>query len=140
MNDRRSLSQALDMTPKAIDFIENGLPRIHKRAAPPSDKSEPDQGEPATLVELDAAPAEAATHSDKKMRPRKEKALQAKTTEPTMLTTPVVSITTRLTQATAEALRRASLERKLAGTTPSSQQEIIELAVSNWLRDNDFMN
>lgn len=44
-----------------------------------------------------------------------------------------VAVTTRFRQATAEALRRLSLERKLRGERPWSQQEIIETAVNNWL-------
>ena len=140
MSDRRSMAEALKMTPKAIDFIENGVPKTRGRAATQqSNISELDHTEPTTLVELDAAPPEAETHPDKKLKAKKEKVLPTKTAESPMLTTPVVFLTTRLTQATAETLRRASLERKLAGQSPSSQQDMVELAVGQWLEENGYL-
>ena len=50
----------------------------------------------------------------------------------------LVAITTRLQARTAEALRRAYLEQKLNRLEPATQQEIIELALQEWLRKNSF--
>lgn len=46
----------------------------------------------------------------------------------------LVPLTTRLTVQTAEALRRAYLQQKLAGRVPDTQQEIVEAALREWLR------
>lgn len=52
----------------------------------------------------------------------------------------VVSITTRLQARTADALRRAHLEQKLNRREPATQQEIIETAVQDWLRENSYLD
>jgi hypothetical protein len=49
-----------------------------------------------------------------------------------------VPLTTRLTPATAEALRRAALELRLQRRKPHTQQEIVEAAVRHWLKTNGF--
>jgi hypothetical protein len=51
----------------------------------------------------------------------------------------LVAVTTRLQAGTADALRRAHLEQKLNRREPATQQEIIELAVQEWLRANLFL-
>lgn len=52
----------------------------------------------------------------------------------------LVAITTRLQARTADALRRAHLEQKLNRCEPATQQEIIELAVQQWLRTHSFLD
>lgn len=87
----------------------------------------------------------ASEETAKRTQPRKSRdrgrgiAAEPKPAAPT-LTQAVVPFTTRFRQSTAEALRRASLERKLAGETPNSQQEIVEHCVSAWLRANGYLN
>lgn len=49
-----------------------------------------------------------------------------------------VPLTTRLSPATAEALRRAALELRLQRRKPHTQQEIVESAIRHWLRTNGF--
>jgi hypothetical protein len=51
----------------------------------------------------------------------------------------LVAITTRLQVRTADALRRAHLEQKLNRREPATQQEIIELAVHQWLRQYGYL-
>lgn len=51
----------------------------------------------------------------------------------------LVPITTRLQARTAEALRRAYLEQKLSRREPATQQEIIEAAVQEWLRQTGYL-
>jgi hypothetical protein len=51
----------------------------------------------------------------------------------------LVSLTTRLSPATAEALRRAALEQRLQRRRPHTQQEIVEAAVRHWLATNGFL-
>lgn len=87
----------------------------------------------------------ASEETAKRTQPRKSRdkgrgtAAEPKPAVPT-LTQAVVPFTTRFRQSTAEALRRASLERKLAGETPNSQQEIVEHCVSAWLRANGYLD
>ena len=48
----------------------------------------------------------------------------------------LIPITVRLRPEIAGALKRASLERQLAGAELFSQQEIVERALATWLREN----
>ncbi|MFN9289512.1 MAG: hypothetical protein ACK6EB_15675 [Planctomyces sp.] len=50
----------------------------------------------------------------------------------------LVPITTRLQPLTAHLLRRAILQQRLAGRTPATVQEICEVAISRWLREQGF--
>jgi hypothetical protein len=52
----------------------------------------------------------------------------------------LVPLTTRLQPRTANALRRAYLEQKLKHARPSTQQEIIEAAVQEWLRKSGYLD
>jgi hypothetical protein len=49
-----------------------------------------------------------------------------------------VPLTTRLSPATAEGLRRAALELRLQRRKPHTQQEIVESAIRHWLKTNGF--
>lgn len=48
-------------------------------------------------------------------------------------------LTTRIRDDYAKALKRASLERQLAGITPSTLQDILEEALRPWLQDNGYL-
>lgn len=50
-----------------------------------------------------------------------------------------VPLTTRVRSDYAAALKRASLERQLAGQTPNTLQDILEAAVEPWLRINGYL-
>jgi hypothetical protein len=50
----------------------------------------------------------------------------------------LVPVTTKLRRRTVQALRRAYLEQKLRDLKPATQQEIVEQAVSEWLKRNGF--
>lgn len=49
-----------------------------------------------------------------------------------------VPVTTRCTPEVASALKRASLQRQLAGTKPFHVQDIMEAALEQWLRINGY--
>jgi len=51
-----------------------------------------------------------------------------------------VGLTTRIRSDFAAALKRATLERKLAGITPNAVQEILEQALEPWLKTNGYLN
>ena len=52
----------------------------------------------------------------------------------------LIPITVRLSPEVAGTLKRASLERQLAGSEFFSQQEIVERALVNWLAENGHFN
>lgn len=49
-------------------------------------------------------------------------------------------LTTRIRDDYAKALKRASLERQLSGTTPNTLQDILEEAIEPWLRSNGYLS
>ena len=55
--------------------------------------------------------------------------------------TPVglIPVTVRLRPEIAGALKRASLERQLAGEEPNTQQDLVELALEPWLSENGYI-
>ena len=53
---------------------------------------------------------------------------------------PLRSVTLRLRASTAEALRRASIQRSLDYIEPFSQQAIVEAALHRWLEDSGFLS
>jgi hypothetical protein len=48
-------------------------------------------------------------------------------------------VTTRIRADYATALKRASLERQLSGTTPNTLQEILEEALEPWLKAHGYV-
>jgi hypothetical protein len=50
-----------------------------------------------------------------------------------------VPLSTRIRSDFATALKRASLERQLSGTIPSTLQHILEDALEPWLRSNGYL-
>jgi len=48
-------------------------------------------------------------------------------------------VTTRIRADFAAALKRASLERQLSGTTPNTLQEILEEALEPWLKSHGYV-
>lgn len=50
-----------------------------------------------------------------------------------------VPLTTRIRADYAAALKRASLERQLAGEVPNTLQDILEEALGPWLREHDYV-
>jgi hypothetical protein len=51
----------------------------------------------------------------------------------------LVPLTTRMRRDYAQALKRASLERQLAGEMPNTMQDILEQALEPWLKDRGFL-
>lgn len=52
---------------------------------------------------------------------------------------PRAPLSTRIRADLAEALKRASLERQLAKIEPNAINEILELTLEPWLRDNGYL-
>lgn len=145
MAERRSLSNAFRQTPevslddRAIAFIKGGVPgrgpvaEEQKAAEPKTIELSQVESEPVAAAE----PIQARAVQDSK-EPRQRR-VRVREPQPTASKV-FVSVTTRLEQPTANALRRAYLEQKLKGMSPATQQEIIEISVQAWLRDNGYLD
>jgi hypothetical protein len=89
-----------------------------------------------------SVPPQAAAAQEHSVVPRQRQKKQPALAEPnhaSLLGTLLVPLTTRLQTPTADALRRAYLERKLRGESPHTQQEIVEEALQIWLRKEGFL-
>lgn len=145
MAERRSLSSALDLTPEKMAFIQGSAGVAGKAAPKPRERVVP-APEPAVVDErVEAIRLEADEEVEdlpRESRPRRPARPRSRPApEPTPITDYLlVPITTRLNPRTADALRRAHLEQKLRRQSPSTQQEIVEEALQEWLRDNGYLN
>jgi hypothetical protein len=120
MVKRRSLADGLSTTPKADPekekrFVyEANKPKAEAALKPAKPKPQPERQAPAT------APQE------KESQPGK----------PTLGRSP---LTTRLRSDIGTALKRASLERELAGQSPHTVQDILEEALEPWLKERGYL-
>src|SRR4051794_16958125 len=122
MAERRSLGDAI-MTPEKMAFIGGG----EAKKAPAVEKVKDIQ--PAIEASEEAKP------SERRSRPRGRSTREEQEPEANeVLDELLVSRTARFQYRTAQALTRAHLERKLKRLRPTTQQEIIEIAVQAWLR------
>jgi hypothetical protein len=142
MANRRSMSDAMALNSDKLAFIHS------------SGKANAEAGRaPSTAQAVPAMPAEtvrpepASPGVPTVRRGRKPKA-PTQTLEPSPAFNEtisyegyppiLVSLTTRLSPPTAEALRRAALELRIQRRRPHTQQEIVEAAVRQWLKTNGF--
>ena len=144
MAKHRSLSNAL-LTPEKMAFIK-GQEANQADNAP--DPQPPVQSNAVVVPIVELAPETypilpevqpVKKPSVKRSQPVQDDPIPRNTTTPAN-DDYLVAITTRLQARTADALRRAYLERKLNRCEPATQQEIIELAVQQWLRKNSFLD
>lgn len=147
---RRSLGAAIDMSDEKVAFIKGGLPAVapsisnlHPNATAfdrmESQERKVSESEPAPIRKNEEAPiVEAQTpptaQTSRRSRTRNSRRDQANAEEgmPGMANL-LIPLTTRLSPATATALKRAGLEQKLYGRKPSTVQEIAEVAIKSWL-------
>jgi hypothetical protein len=131
MKTKRTMAGALAMTPQEMDFIKGNPPptadAMKERSVP-----RPSNGDTGPEPEVDSAQVSDGAKPTSRRRPS-----PASRREPASSRLRLkMSITTRLNPETVERLRRTRLERSLAGTTPSTLEEIIEEAVQSWLASN----
>lgn len=149
--ERRSIADAMQVTPEAMAFIKgSGTKTVELK---PKTAAKPVVPEIATPMEeggSDEAVLEAAsTNNDRKAttseRRRSYRSNPSKEAPQTNvnfgygMANLLVPLTTRLQPATATALKRAGLEQKLRGQNPSTVQEIAEIAIQGWLKQNGFL-
>lgn len=109
--DRRSLTEGL--TPEPEIDPERARNFVYQKPAAPA-ASAP-QGKPQTTERLADAPANPSNQST------------------------LVALTARIPAEKFKALKRASFERQLQGVEPNSMQDIVEEALTPWLRKHGYL-
>jgi len=127
MSKRISLVESLKRDQEEIDpVVEQNFLKFGKAAPPPEATAEPQAAEPARAEKQpEAAPIE----PEPVRRPRPSKVAPVG----------LIPVTVRLRPEIAGALKRASLERQLAGEELYTQQDIVEQALEPWLRDEGYL-
>ena len=146
-NARRSLGDALAMTPDKLAFIQGA--NAAQEAKPTQTVEVPKTvspiEEPIALTEaIEAERAEVQSERPAARSPRKQSRERdySEFNDEAMLSMAnlLVPLTTRLQPRTAAALKRAGLEQKLRGRKPSTVQEIAEEAIQLWLRNAKYLD
>ena len=136
MATRLTLNHALDSSADKLAIIRHGSAYAtsgNVTADPVINRSRPAEL-PAHSGQIESAASnQAQPEAVGSAAPRSE------IVRPSLLGEVLVPLTTRIRPETANALRRAYLEQKLAHRTPATQQEIIEAALTTWLQQNGFL-
>lgn len=133
MADRRSLGDALALSPEKLAFIQGS--EVKGGTVPPN----PVRKETTKTVELPSSgDTNAAETQTERARPRERRQRQrASVTVPPgsdgLLDKMLVPLTTRLPHGLVQSLRRMCLEQRLEHAKPDSIQEIVQTALEDWL-------
>ena len=134
--EARSLTAALNRTPEIEAFISSDTKQkpkvVENKTVTTSETENPYSSN------SHAKAKSASNSSDQQPRAEGKQATKQKPKPKiaegnNLLPQPRVPISTRVQMTTAKSLLKASYERKLAGLSPWSQQDIIEQAVLEWL-------
>ena len=141
MAERRSLGQAMTMSPEKVAFIKgDASPKVSSPAvAPESAKPREEEGHEGS----EPSPAKEVREERKVRVARRQERLRTVLHQPDaneILDRVLVSLTIRLPHRTAQALRRAYLEQRLAHSKPDTQQEIAQVAIGEWLSRHGFLD
>ena len=153
MVNRRSLGDALTMTPDKMAFIQGANAQVESvKAIPPQPLAvapEPIQEVPEAEERGDDLPEESLTTrpeatsrmQTRRSRGRSSRPERERQDDSIMLgmANLLVPLTTRLQPPTAAALKRAGLEQRLRGAQPATVQQIVEIAVAEWLEQHDYL-
>lgn len=132
MAERRSLSTALS---KTVPGVDDELVRSFVTQNQPSERAigeSPKPVEPRRAVRIEPAPVPATAGE----KPSRSKPKRGNRFQPVGL----IPVTVRLRPEIAGALKRASLERELAGEEVFTQQAIVEEALEPWLASAGFLD
>lgn len=132
MGERRSLGDALEMTPAKLAFIKGQGAEGEKQVAA---KVEARQDAAEKTIDLEAPKAQNQKAARRSSRGRQS---QDSPEASEILDQVLVPVTIRLPHRTAQALKRAYLEQKLRHAKPDTLQEIGEEAFAQWLTKNDY--
>lgn len=140
MADRRSMADALRLSRETVSFIQGDATESRLGATEKSRVSTKKQ----TRIKA-SAPVDTDDKSDSVLvQPARGRSQSASVPTWPQDCIPaaahlLVPLTTRLQFGTARILRRACLEQKLKGALPATQQEILEAAIQEWLRQNGYL-
>ncbi len=140
MVNRRSLAEAMTMSPEKVAFIKGDTAAkvTSREVAPESTKPREE-----TIEVPEPAPAKEVREERKGRIVRRQERLRTVLHQPDaneILDRVLVSLTIRLPHRTAQALRRAYLEQRLAHSKPDTQQEIAQVAIGEWLSRHGFLD
>ena len=140
-NARRSLGDALAMTPDKLAFIQGPNAAQETKPSRTVELPKPVSAteEPIALtdvIEVERAEVQSERPAPRSPRRQSRERDQSEFNDEAMLSMAnlLVPLTTRLQPRTAAALKRAGLEQKLRGRKPSTVQEIAEEAIQKWLQ------
>jgi hypothetical protein len=133
MAERRPLSAALLAMPNADpEQVRSFLTQEPAPGPHPSTPAAPEEPPAAvrTAQAVGAKPAPEPRPGHTRLKKRRAHGVQ-----------PVapIPVTVRLRPEVAGGLKRASLERQLAGEEPSTQQDLVEGLLEPWLRDEGYL-
>jgi hypothetical protein len=141
MAERKSLAEAMTMSPEKLAFIKQGTVGL-VQPTHPEPKAQPDSPPMAIEPEIAGTGAEQAIETGIKTAKPQSRARASRRDEPNaneILDQLLVPVTIRLQHRTSQALRRAYLEQRLKHAKPDTQQEIVEMAIVEWLSKHGFL-
>jgi hypothetical protein len=139
MAERRSLGDAMEMTPAKLAFIK-GEPASQANASSAESSPATSTNEQTIELELPTAIAEQPKVRAKgSRRSSRGRSPEGAPEASEILDQVLVPVTIRLQRRVAQALRRAYLEQRLRHAKPDTQQEIVEEAIADWLAEHHFL-
>lgn len=132
MAEKRSLSDALTLTPKERAFIQGDNPQAATPVSPP----QPRRGRRPKVktVEVELSKDSPQADAPRLSRPRERPPVRSEFPNANaVLDEVLLPLTTRLPHRLIQSLRRVCLERRLQHQKPDSIQEVVEEAIGEWL-------
>lgn len=129
MADRRSLGDALTMSPEKLAFIQGG----ESNPTPKVVEVRKKETETTIDVTLGEEPKEATKTPRIRRRHKRPEADFSMPNANEVLDEVLIPLTTRLPHRLIQSLRRICLEKRLRHSKPDSIQEIVEAALEDWL-------
>ena len=137
MAERRSLVAGVEAAPHGVEphlmraFINQEPPDVARAILPPAKAPLPPSEDKTTVAEPDPNPP---------VPRRPPKATPLRRPQASSLHAPLlVPVTVRLKPEIADALKRASLQRQLNGYDTYTQQDIVEDALTPWLKSEGLL-
>lgn len=131
MAERRPLTAGLAVVPPGAadaDAVKSFITQERKAEAKP---------EPKEATEPKLPPVE--KQYDTSVASEESRAAKRRKTKRSPVPVGLIPVTVRLKPEIAAALKRASLERQLAGEDTYTQQDLVELALEPWLKDEGHL-
>lgn len=125
---RRPLAAGLKAVPPGADPEAVKSFITQERKSEPVDEPAEEAKLPTTHKSVEAEPSDNEYRSAKKRKGKKSP-----------VPVGLIPVTVRLKPEIAAALKRASLERQLAGEEVFTQQDLVELALEPWLKDEGHL-